>query len=135
MSSQGDTRRRPRPVVTLVALVILVAGAFLSCPAPLGAAAAHGPDLGSTVLVAAHDHADHSSVSPDCGPDSDLLTAGHLRLVERNTPNPSFAHLAVQATNSLAMSAPVRPVTRCGVPDFGQRSGRVLLNDLVVARI
>jgi len=87
-------------------------------------------------MAEAHHHGDHGSDSPACSPDAGVPDASHARLVDRSVPNPSLEAAADHASAMIAWSEPpALPSPRWCVPGTVQRSGRVLLTDLVVARI
>lgn len=135
MCNRGDARRRLRPVVSVLALLVLVVVGILTCPALVDSATAADTAAQSVIMVAAHDHAEQGGNSPHCGPDSVLSSESHARPADRSAPISSFEALTVQDTGRLAWSVPTRPSPRWHAPDPDPRSGRVLLTDLVIAQI
>lgn len=135
MGNLGDTRGRQRPVVVLTLLAV-IAGALLACPGLLAGwhSAASGPSAITAAAAEAGDHVGHSSAAHPCSSDADGAGIKPALLVDRSGPGPSVVLAGQTAHQSISYPSDLLRA-RWRAPDEAQRSGRVLLNDLVVARI
>lgn len=132
----GDVRRRPRPVVTLLLLVALVVGTLLACPVLLAPESAAAEPAVVTVLkgeAAGHEH--HSITAAACSRDSTVAGVSHARHLDRTSPDPSITPLAAAPIDGPASPRSAPQPQRLCAPEAAHRSGRDLLNRLVISQI
>lgn len=130
MSSLGSGRWRRQPVLVVLALLGLLLGGMLSCPALVDTVVHTGETMSSVGAAHDGDHSDHGHRA-HCGTDSGAVDVTDARSVDRGQST-AVASPLIAASGPAPAQADVVPAPSCAA--VTPRSGRVLLAELVVSR-